>query len=95
MLVWLPYQLRCKYFHAENALPMFCFSEEHPLSTLRVVNKLLEQYLDANLPQWFGDENLNNCLLPTIRTAIDGCKCNKDGYLVESAGGFTPIDVLL
>ena len=56
-LFWLPYQIRCKYFHAEKAIPMMCFLDETPIPAVRFINSLLEEFLDEELVKWFEDKN--------------------------------------
>ena len=43
-LFWLPYQLRCKYFHGEKAVPIMSFYDERPITVLKFVNKLIEMF---------------------------------------------------
>lgn len=57
ILIWLSYQIRCKYFHAENALPLLCFKDEHPLPALRICCHFMWDFLDKNLADWFIDNN--------------------------------------
>ena len=66
-LFWLPYQLRCKYFHGEKAVPIMSFYDERPITVLKFVNKLLETFLDAELPKWFDSEAVNNEMMPRLR----------------------------
>lgn len=56
MLFWLPYRLRCRYFHSENTIPIFCYEDEHLLQGLSFVNILLEHFLSLELAKWVTDE---------------------------------------
>lgn len=67
-LFWLPYQLRCKYFHGEKSIPIMSFPNERPIPALRFVNTLLEEFLDSELPSWFDEELCNNKLMPILKT---------------------------
>jgi len=59
LVVWLPYQIRCGSFHGEKALPTFCYSNDNLLKALRVINRLLDRFLTAQLPLWLdSDERL-------------------------------------
>ncbi len=52
MLFWVPYQIRCASFHAEAALPTYCFEKDRDLQVIRVVNRLLDRFLTEQLPKW-------------------------------------------
>ena len=67
-LFWLPYQIRCKYFHGEKSMPVMCFYEEQPIPSLRFLNKVLMNFLDKELPKWFDQEALDKELLPRVRS---------------------------
>lgn len=69
-LLWLPYQIRCKYFHGEKAIPMISFSDERPLTVLKFVNGMLESFLDNELVRWFDEDNLDKEIIPKAKTAI-------------------------
>ncbi len=77
LLLYLSYKMRCKYFHAEKALPLICFVNEHPLPVLRVLNVILEDYLDENLHRWFDDDLFKASILPAIISLAENCVCNK------------------
>lgn len=49
LLTDLPYYLRCSLFHAMCPLELFSFESDWELRTLRIVNGLLEDFLDQNL----------------------------------------------
>ena len=75
MLLFMPYKVRCKYFHAEKAVPLICFEEEQPLLVLRVLNRAMEDYLDDNLNKWFDSGVLDAYYLPRIRNYAENCVC--------------------
>ena len=52
MLLWLPYQIRCNYFHGENAIPVFCYQDESLLQVISFANNLLEAFLRSELIKW-------------------------------------------
>lgn len=81
MLLFMPYKVRCKYFHAEKAVPLICFEEEHPLPVLRVLNRVMEDYLDENLNRWFDSGALNDFFIPRIISYAENCVCDKNSYL--------------
>ena len=49
LLTDFPYYLRCKLFHAERPIELFSFESDWELKSLRIVNGLLENFLDQNL----------------------------------------------
>ena len=53
LLTDLPYYLRCSLFHAMRPLELFSFESDWELRTLRIVNGLLEEFLDQNLHDIF------------------------------------------
>lgn len=57
MLFWVPYQIRCASFHAETALPTYCFEKDRDLQVIRVVNKLLDRFLTEQMPKWIGEKD--------------------------------------
>ncbi len=81
LLLYMPYHIRCKYFHGECAVPLICFENEHPLPVLRVLNNLMEKYLDKSIPKWFDEVFYKTDILPRIQLLAENCKCNNDGYL--------------
>ena len=83
LLIWFPYQIRCKYFHGEKAIPLLCFENEAPLPALRVVNLLLEKFLDNNLADWFDKNRLDEALIPKIEQYIMSCHCNSNKRLIS------------
>ena len=49
LLTDYPYYLRCTLFHAERPIELFSFESDWELKSLRIVNFLLEEFLDQNL----------------------------------------------
>ena len=48
---------------------------------LRVLNVVIEDFLDKNLYQWFDEERLENDFHPNIKTLIEACKVKDDRWL--------------
>lgn len=63
MLLWLPYRLRCHYFHSENTVPVFCYEDEKLLQGLAFVNALLEGFLSKELATWVTREKRDALLV--------------------------------
>ena len=55
LLISFAYYFRCNVFHANKPLPMFCYSDETELKCLRLINGLLEDFIDRNLHKLFDD----------------------------------------
>ena len=53
LLTDFSYYLRCKLFHANRPVELFSFSDDLEIKVLRIVNGLLEEFLDANLIRIF------------------------------------------
>lgn len=56
MVFWVPYQIRCASFHAEAALPTYCFEKDRDLQVIRVLNRLLDCFLTKELALWIGKD---------------------------------------
>ena len=55
LLVSFAYYFRCNVFHADKPLPLFCYADEAVLKCLHLINVLLEEFIDINLPLLFDD----------------------------------------
>ena len=53
LLTDFSYYLRCKLFHANRPVELFSFADDLEIKVLRIVNGLLEEFLDANLIRIF------------------------------------------
>lgn len=82
MTLWLPYQIRCKYFHGELPLSLLCFENEHPLPAIMIINIFLEAFLDEELPKWFDEDRVRTELIPKVLRYAKACKC-KDNHLID------------
>ena len=49
LLTDFPYYLRCTHFHAQRLIELFSFDNDIELKSLRIVNGLLEEFLDRNI----------------------------------------------
>ena len=67
-LLWLPYQIRCKYFHGEKAFPVLSFADERPIPALRFLNTILEGFLDDELVKWFNNALREQELVPKLKS---------------------------
>lgn len=83
LLLFLPYKMRCRYFHAERPVAMICFENEHPIPVLKILNAFIEDFLDSCLSRWFDKKDLEDNIKPTIRLIVQSCKCDKSGQLIS------------
>ena len=60
MVIWLPYQIRCTYFHANQAMPIFSYEDEPLLTVLQFTNYFVESFLESNLPAWLRTREPSN-----------------------------------
>lgn len=64
LLVDYAYYFRCNLIHANKPLPLFSYANEHELKCLRMVNRLLEDYLENNLCLWFKSSYIDKEIKP-------------------------------
>jgi len=83
LLLYTSYKIRCKYFHAVNTIPLICFENEHPIPVLRILNTLMEEYLDCNLNRWFDRNVFESIIRPRIVLLAENCRCDKNGHLIS------------
>lgn len=57
LLTDFPYYLRCCLFHASHPIELFSFESDWELKSLRIVNGLLEEFLDRHLQTLFLTKN--------------------------------------
>ena len=56
LLLKFPYKFRCNSIHSNKPVPLFSFRDEGNLGAFKLINKVLEDFLDNHLAEWF-DEN--------------------------------------
>jgi len=59
LTVWLPYQIRCTYFHNNQAMPILLYTDEPLLKALKFTNYFTERLLEENLPLWLKARSLS------------------------------------
>ena len=59
LTVWLPYQIRCTYFHNNQAMPILLYTDEPLLKALEFTNYFTERLLEENLPLWLKVRSLS------------------------------------
>lgn len=58
LCIWLPYQIRCKYFHSNAAIPLFSYADEPIMEVLRYTNYMVERFVEEHLPVWLTTKEL-------------------------------------
>lgn len=58
MTMWLPYQIRCGYFHNSAAMPVFSYREEKLLKALTYTNYFVERMVEERLPEWLAMKDI-------------------------------------
>ena len=59
LLTQFTYYFRCDYVHASKPIPLFLFAEDPDLIYLRIMNDILEEFLEHNLHAWFSNAKKN------------------------------------
>lgn len=57
--IWLPYQIRCKFFHSNTAMPLFSYADEPMMKVLYYTNYFVERLVEENLPMWLGEKTIS------------------------------------
>ena len=74
--IWLPYQIRCKYFHTNSAIPLFSYAAEPMMEALRYTNCFVERFVEETLPEWLAEKNLTEEQSQRIEKAYRALKNN-------------------
>lgn len=72
IIFFLPYYIRCKYFHADTPFPLLAKKNDAVIHTLRIVNKILESFLQEQLPLWMERNTLPNEIICRFNTIMYG-----------------------
>lgn len=60
----MAYYYRCNIFHADKPVKLFSLEEEAEVKMLKVLNNIMENYVENNLADWFNNDYLENILKP-------------------------------
>lgn len=58
------YYHRCKLFHADKPVALFCFADEEEIVCLRAINNVMEEFIDQNIHMWFSKSYVEENLYP-------------------------------
>ena len=56
LLTQFSYYFRCNIIHASKPLALFSYTNDIELKCLKIINDLLEEFMDDNLHRWFDSE---------------------------------------
>ena len=56
LLTQFSYYYRCTFIHANKPIPLFSFNNEIELKSLKIINSLLEEFIENNLNKWFDSD---------------------------------------
>lgn len=68
LLTQLTYYFRCKIVHGSKPIILFTFSDETEVHCLKILNRLLEEFIENNLHLWFSNDYINRILIPKANT---------------------------
>lgn len=64
LLTQLSYYFRCKIVHGSKPILLFSYSDDSELHCLKILNKLLEEFIDEFLPLIFDEAYINENVIP-------------------------------
>ena len=64
LLTQLSYYFRCKIVHGNKPLLLFWYADDRELHSLQIINVLLEEFIDNNMPLLFDDKYINEVIIP-------------------------------
>ncbi len=68
LLTQLSYYFRCKIVHGSKPMLLFAYADDSELHCLKILNGLLEEFIDEFLPKCFDNEYIQNTLIPKVQT---------------------------
>ena len=71
LLGFFSYYFRCNIIHASKPVPLFSYVSEYELRCLRIINDLLEDFLDANLHKFFLESYADGSLITELTAVIN------------------------
>ena len=64
ILTQLSYYFRCKIVHGSRPVLLFAHADNKELHALKVINDLLEEFIDNNLHAWFDEKYITDIVIP-------------------------------
>ena len=68
LLTQLSYYFRCKIIHGSKPIMLFSYSNDSELHCLQILNKLLEEFIDEQLPLLFDEAYIKDTVIPTTKS---------------------------
>ena len=53
--------------HGDKPIFLFAYSDDRELHALQIINALLKEVIENNLPQWFDDDYVQNVIIPKTK----------------------------
>lgn len=67
LIVHLAYHFRCKFIHGSKPVILFSYCDDNELHVLKIINDLLEEFIDDNLPHWLDEQYIEDVVKPRIK----------------------------
>lgn len=70
VLTQLSYYFRCKIVHGSKPFLLFSYEDDKELHCLKILNALLEEFIELNLPLWFDEKYIDEEIIPKTKRII-------------------------
>lgn len=70
LLTQFSYYYRCNIIHGSKPIILFTYSDDTELHCLKIINGLLEEFIDEHLPKFFDPDYINNTLIPSTKSIV-------------------------
>ena len=67
LLTQLSYYFRCKIVHGSKPIILFSYADDRELHCLQILNRLLEEFIDEQLPLLFDEVYIKDTVIPTTK----------------------------
>lgn len=67
LLTQLSYYFRCRIVHGSKPIILFSYAGDTELHCLQILNKLLEEFIDEQLPLLFDESYIKDTVIPTTK----------------------------
>jgi hypothetical protein len=68
LLTQLSYYFRCKIIHGSKPIFLFSYDDDGELHALKIINALLEEFIEETLPFWFDDDYIEKNIILKAQT---------------------------
>lgn len=70
LLTQFSYYFRCKIIHGSKPIFLFSYTDDNELHSIKIINDLLEEFIDNNLALWFDDKYVNENIISKIKDIL-------------------------